>query len=188
MEYPKIINLLQDTTNQPSKFRTGNWFEINDELKEKYDNNNIRFKISMIRSNLCDYSDAYIFVKGTITLPNIEAAGVAVNSTIEKMIFKNCAPFTGCIAKINNTQVDDAQKIDIIIPMYNLIEYSDAYSKTSGGLWEYYRSEAALEGNNNIIDFPHCVKSVQIQSYFWSVFSCIRIEFEDLRSKSLYSI
>ena len=84
MEYPKIINLLQDTTNQPFKFRTGNWFELNDELKGKYGNNNIRFKTSIIRSNLCDYSDSYMFVKGTITFPNIEAAGVAVSCTNKK--------------------------------------------------------------------------------------------------------
>ena len=66
MEYQKIINLLDDTTNQQSKFRTRNWVEINDESKGRYDNSNIRFKTFMIRSNLCDYSDAYILVKGTI--------------------------------------------------------------------------------------------------------------------------
>ena len=65
MEYQKIIELLDDTTNQPSKFRTKNWVEINDELKGKYDNSNIRFKTSVIRWNSCDYSDAYILVKAT---------------------------------------------------------------------------------------------------------------------------
>ena len=82
----------------------------------------------MIRSNLCDYSDAYIVLKGTITVPNTAAADEAVNNTNKKVIFKNCATFTGCITKINNTKVDDAQKIDIVMLMYNLIEYSDAYS------------------------------------------------------------
>ena len=80
MEYQKIINLLADTPNQPSKFRTRNWVEINDESKGRYDNSNIRFKTSMIRSNLCDYSDAYILVKGTITVPNMSAAGAAVKT------------------------------------------------------------------------------------------------------------
>ena len=75
----------------------------------------------MIRSNLCDYSDAYILVKGTITVPSTAAGGAAVNNTNKKLIFKNCASFTGCITEINNTQVDDAQKIDIVMPMYNLI-------------------------------------------------------------------
>ena len=108
----------------------------------------------MARSNLCDYIDSYILVKGTITVPNTEAAGIAVNNTIKKIIFKNCAPFTDCITEINNTQVDDAQNIDVVMPMYNLIKNSDAYSKTSGGLWQYYRDEPALDNNGNIIDFP----------------------------------
>ena len=76
----------------------------------------------MIRSNLCDYSDAYILLKGTITVPNTAAAGAAVNNTNKKVIFKNCAPFTDCITEKNNTQVDDAQKIDEVMPIYNLIE------------------------------------------------------------------
>ena len=107
----------------------------------------------MIRSNLCDYSDAYILFKGTITVPNMAAVGATVNNTNKKVIFKNCAPFTNCITKINNTQVDDTQDIDIAMPMYNLIEYSDAYLKTSGNLWQYYRDEPALDDNRNIIDF-----------------------------------
>ena len=77
--------------------------------KWRYDSSNIRFKTSLIRSNLRDYSDAYIFVKGTITVPNTEAAGAAVNNTNRKVIFKNCTPFTDCITEIYNTQVDDAQ-------------------------------------------------------------------------------
>ena len=108
----------------------------------------------MIRSSLCDYSDACILVKGTITVPNTAAAGAAVNNTNKKVIFKNCAPFTDCIAEINNAQVDDAQKIDVVMPMYNLIEYSDAYSNTAGSLWQYYRDEPALDANGGIIDFP----------------------------------
>ena len=90
----------------------------------------------MIRSNLCDYSEVYILLKGTITVPNTAAAGAAVNNTNKKIIFKNYAPFTDCITEINNTQVDDAQKIDEVMPMYNLIEYSGAYSKTSASLWQ----------------------------------------------------
>ena len=82
----------------------------------------------MIRSNLCDYSDAYILLKGTITVPNMTAAGAVINNTNKKVAFKNCAPFTDCISETNNTQVDDAQKTDIVMPMYNLTEYSVAYS------------------------------------------------------------
>ena len=90
--------------------------------------------MSMLRSNLCDYSDAYILVKRTMKIPNTAPAGVAVNNSNKKVTFKNFAPFTDCITEINNTQVDNAQKIDIVMPMYNLIEYSDTYSKTSGSL------------------------------------------------------
>ena len=77
----------------------------------------------------------YIHVKVTITVPNTAAAAAPVNNKIA--IFKNCVPFTSCISKITNTQVDDAQDIDIVMPMHNLVEYSDAYSKTSGSLWQY---------------------------------------------------
>ena len=122
--------------------------------KKEKKNSNIRFKTSMIRSNLCDYSDAYILVKGTITVPNAAVAGEAVNSTNEKVIFKKFAPFTNSLKEINNTQVDDSKDIDVVMPMYNSMEYSDAYSKTSGSLWQYYRDEPALHNNNNIIDFP----------------------------------
>ena len=91
----------------------------------------------MLRSSLCDYSDAYILFKGNITVNNTAAGGAAANNTNKKVIFKNCAPFTNCISKINNTQIDNAEYIDIVMPMYNLIEYSDNYSKTSGSLWQY---------------------------------------------------
>ena len=101
----------------------------------------------MIRSSLRDYSDAYIHVKGNIKILNMAAAGVAANNTNEKLLFKNCAPFTNCISKINNTQVDDVQDIDVVMSMYNLIEYSDIYSKTSGSLWQYYRDEPASDNN-----------------------------------------
>ena len=107
----------------------------------------------MIRSNLCDYSDVYILFKATITVPNKAAAGAAVSNTNKKVIFKNCALFTNCLIEINNIQIDDSQDIDVVMPMYNLIECSDAYSKTSGGLWQYYIDELALDNNNNIPDF-----------------------------------
>ena len=76
----------------------------------------------MLRASLCDYSDAYILVKGNISVNNTTAEGAAANNTIKKVIFKNCASFTNCISKINNTQKDNAKFIDIVMPMYNLIE------------------------------------------------------------------
>ena len=128
MEYQKMINLLDNTPNQPPKFRIKHWVEINNESRGTYNTNSeTRCKTSMLRSNLCDYSDAYIPVKGTITVANTAAAGAAANNSNKKVIFKNDAPFTSCISRTNNTQVDDAQYIDVVMPMYNLIEYSDNY-------------------------------------------------------------
>ena len=92
-----------DSTNQSSNFRTRNWIEIIDESKGRYGNSNIRFKTSMIRLRLCDYSDAYILVKGTITFADLADAGAAVNNINKNAIFKNCTPFTDCITEINNT-------------------------------------------------------------------------------------
>ena len=108
----------------------------------------------MIRSNLCDYSDAYIHVKGTIEVLNTETAA-ALNNRNKNVIFRNCTPVINCKGEINNTQVDDAHDIDVVMLMYNLAEYSDTFSKTSGGLWQYYRDEPALNDNSNIIDFPN---------------------------------
>ena len=101
MEYQKITNLLDNVSNQPSKFRTKDWVEINDNARGAYSHNKeIRFKTTMLRSSLCDYSDAYMFVKGSITVSNTAADGAAVNNTNKKVIFKNCVPFTNCKRKI----------------------------------------------------------------------------------------
>ena len=90
----------------------------------------------MLKSDLCDYADAYIFVKGTITIAGAgaDAAARQLDERNKGVIFKNCAPFTKCISRINGTDIDNAQDIDIVMPMYNLIEYHDNYSKTSGSL------------------------------------------------------
>ena len=98
----------------------------------------------MLKSSLCDYSDAYVLVKGTITITGVgaDAAARQADERDKGVVFKNCAPFTNCISEINNTQVDNAKDIDIVMPMYSLIEY---YAKTSGSLWQYYRDEQ----NNN---------------------------------------
>ena len=154
MEYQKIANLIDDTSNQPSKFRTRNWVEINDESKGAYNvNSQIKFKTTMLKSSLCDYSDAYILVKGTISANNTADADANANNTNKKLIFKNCAPFTNCISEINNTQIDNAKDIDIVMPMYSLIEYSDNYAKTTGSLWQYDKDIPARNNNNAIIIF-----------------------------------
>ena len=102
----------------------------------------------MLRSNLCDYADAYILVKGTITITGAgdNDAAKRLDERNKGVIFKNCAPFTKCISRINNKDIDNAQDIDIVMPMYNLIEYSDSYSKKSGSLWQYYKDDPS----NNI--------------------------------------
>ena len=136
--------MIDDASNQPSKFRTKNWVEINDESSGKYNvNSQIKFKIPMLKSSLFDYSDAYILVKGTITITGAgaDAADRQADEKDKGVAFKNCAPFTNCISKINNTQVDNVKDIDIVMPMYNLIECSDNYAKTTGSLWQYFRDE-----------------------------------------------
>ena len=154
MEYQNIVNLLSDGSNKPSKFRTRNWVEINDEVRGTYSHNKQnKFKTSMLRSSLCDYNDAYMLVKGNITVNNTAVDGTAANNANKKVIFKNCAPFTNCISKINKTQIDKAEYIDIVMLMYNLIEYSDNYSKTSGSLWLYCKEIPAINNDGDIADF-----------------------------------
>ena len=107
----------------------------------------------MLKSSLCDYSDAYILVKGTIIVNNTAAAGAAANNINRKVIFKNCAPFTNCISEVNNTQVYNAKDIDIVMPMYNLIEYTDNYAKTTGRLSQYCKDIPARNNNDEITEF-----------------------------------
>ena len=127
MQYQKIINLLDNKPNQPSKFSAKNWVEIYDDSRGTYNTNSqIKFKTSMLKSSLCDYSDAYILVKETISV---------VNTADAEVIFKNCALFTDWISEISNTQIDNARDIDVVRAIYNLIEKSDNYSKISGSLW-----------------------------------------------------
>ena len=144
MEYQKIINLLDNTPNQLSKFRIKNWIGINDQSRGVYNvNSDIRFKTTMLKFSLCDYSHAYIVVKGRIAITGEGADDAArqVDERDKRVIFKNCAQFINCKSEINNTEIDNAKCIDIIMQMYNLIEYSDNYSKTSGSLWQYYKDK-----------------------------------------------
>ena len=152
MEYQKTIILLDSAPNEPTKFKTKNWVEINDESRRTHNEvNQIRFKTSMLRSSLCDYSNAYILVKGTITVENIGTQYQPNNSASKKIILN--APFTKCIRKINNAQVDDAHDIDVVIVTYNLIEYSDNYSKISGIWSKYCIDKPGLSYADQIVDF-----------------------------------
>ena len=115
----------------------------------------------MLKSSLCDYNDAYILVKGTITIigRGADAAARQADERDKGVSFKNCAPFINCISEINNTQIDNAKDIDIVMPMYNLIEYSDNYAKTSGRLWQYFRDEP---DDNNIEDSKSFKSKIKI--------------------------
>ena len=129
--------MLDNTLNQPSKFRTKHWVEINDESRGAYDTNSqIKCKTITLKSSLCDCNDKYMLVSGYITVNNIAADNADLNNANKKVIFKDCAPFTNCINEINNTQVGSAKDTDIVMPMHNLIEYNDNYLKTSGSFWQ----------------------------------------------------
>ena len=145
MEMQKIANLLGNIDNESLKFATRKWYVINDQNNTDYgdgDENGttIKFETKVIKSNLCDYSDAYILVT-----ENITATGGDANT---RVAFKNCAPFSKCITQINDDYVDNADNLDIIMPMYNLIEYSDNYLDTSGSLWQFKRDEQNMSNGN----------------------------------------
>ena len=139
----KIINLLNDSSNEKSKFATKMWYVIDSQTtKGKHkQGNTIKFETETIKSSLCDYSDAFILVTGNIT--------VAANNDTD-VAFKNCAPFSTCTTKINDVFVDEANHIYIAMPMYNLIEYSDNYSDTSGHLWQFKRDKVAANADLSI--------------------------------------
>ena len=157
MEHQKITNVLGTTPNEVPRFITKKRIEVHDQSGNSQDRykpgKQIRFKTSMLRSDLCDFSDAYIVAKGTITvtkktftandfdLPNNTAANATATNTAndnafgeKKFVFKNNAPFINFISKINGVKID-------AMPMYNLLEYSKNYRKTTGSLWNYYRDE-----------------------------------------------
>ena len=163
MEFQKIVNFLDTTSDNKNlpTFVTKKWIEFYDQSQGNYNvNKEIRIKKPMSRSDLCDFSDAYIVVKGNITVtkktftaddidaPNNTAANVIATNTAnnnafgdKKLVFKNNAPFINCISKINGVKIDYAKDLDVIMPMYNLLGYSKNYKKTTGNLWNYYRDQ-----------------------------------------------
>ena len=155
METQKIVNLLNSSENEFSKFATKKWYVIDSETKGGHSHRNpIKFLTKSIESSLCDYSDAYILVTGNIAVTRTIAA--AGNNLVQRnqpftaaalVTFKNCAQFKDCRTKINGTFVDNEDFINIAMPMYNLIEYSDNYSDTSGRLWGFKKDEGAIKAN-----------------------------------------
>ena len=105
-------------------------------LKFMINQKKIRIKTPMLRSDLCDFSDTYTVAKGEITVTNPD------NTKRNKAVaFKNNAPFINCISKINGVQIDNAEDLDVVMPIYNLLEYSKNYRKTTGSLWNYYQDK-----------------------------------------------
>ena len=163
MEYDKINNLLpseDNETEQLSKFVTREYVRVNSLLNTYNENKSIRFKTPMLRSNLCDYSDAYILVKGTTT--------VAGNNLRDRqnipLILKNNAPFVSCITRINGELIEDADDLAIVMPMYNLLEYSKNYRKAIGSLYNYYRDELSDDTNPDNSRFNN-IKVVNSNSF-----------------------
>ena len=137
MENQKIGSLLDSASNNHLSLEQEiERVEINDESKGTYTSNIIKFKTTMLRSNLCDYADTYILVTRNITITGAGDDDTAkrLDGRNKGVIFKNCAPLTKCISRINNADIDNAQDINIVMPMYNVIECIDNYSKTSGNL------------------------------------------------------
>ena len=146
METHKIAHLLGDVDNESPKFATRKWYIINDQSNTDYGNGDensaiVKFETKVIKSNLCDYSDAYILVTGDIT-----ATGGNADT---RVALKDCAPFTKCITHINDEHVDNADNLDTVMPMYNLIEYCDNYSDTSGTLWRFKRDKSPITNAGN---------------------------------------
>ena len=142
MENQKIINLLDKIDTNSKHFSTKKWYIINDENNTNYDVNKdtgadnpdtIKYDTRVLKPNLCDYAEAYILINGTIR------AAAADDST--RLALKSCAPFTKCNLEINYEHVDTAENLDIVMPMYNLIEYSDNYQDSSATLYQYKRDE-----------------------------------------------
>ena len=165
MEYDKINNLLLSEDNESEqlpKFVTKKYVEVNSLSNTYNENKSIRFKTPMLISNLCDYSDAYILVKGTIT---VTAPGVNNNADNIRdkrnrpLILKNNAPFVSCITRINGELIEDADDLDIVMSMYNLLEYSKNYRKTIGSLYNYYRDELSDDADDNNFDNIKVVNS-----------------------------
>ena len=148
MEYDKINNLFLSEDNESeklSKFVTREYVTVNSLLDTYNENKSIRFKTPMLRSNLCDYSDTYILVKGTITIAGNNLRG----RQNRPLILKTNAPFMSCITRINGELIEDDDNLDIVMPMYNLLEYSKNYRKTIGSLYNYYRDELSEDADNN---------------------------------------
>ena len=165
MEYDKINNLLLSEDNESeklSKFVTREYVRVNSLSNTYNENKSIRFKTSMLRSNLCDYSDVYILIKGTITVTALGVNNGANNIRDKRnrpVILKNNVPFVSYITRINGELIEDADDLDIVMSMYNLVEYSKNYRTTIGSLYNYYRDELSDDADDGNFDNIKVVNS-----------------------------
>ena len=151
MESQKIVNFLDATSDDKDLLSvvTKKWIEVYAQSGINYDTNKeIRIKTPMLRANLCDFSDAYIVVKGDITVT--EPNNARRNKSV---VFKNNAPFINCTSKINGVQIDNAVDLDIVMSMYSSLEYSKNYRKTAGSLWKFHRDEPSNRLSSNSESF-----------------------------------
>ena len=149
METQKIVNSLRNSEELRLKFATRKWYIINDQNNGQYGRGNendltIKFETKVIKPNLCDYSDAYTLVTADIKVTNVAAD--------TNVAFKNCAPFTRYVTNINDEHIETVENSDIIMPMYNLIDYSDNYADSSGSLYQIKRDESPMNDNNNLLN------------------------------------
>ena len=153
MEFQKIVNLFDTTFDDKDlpRFITKKWIEVYDQSETNYNpNKKIRIKTPMLRSDLCDFSDAYIVVKRVIAVTNPDDA-----KRNKVLAFKNNTPFINCISKIDGVQIDNADDLDVVIRIYNLLEYSKNYIKTTGSLWNYYRDKPTDPLSSNSESFKY---------------------------------
>ena len=153
MEYDKINYLLGSQSEKLSKFVTRDYVTANSLSNTYNENKSIRFKTPMLGSDLCDYANVYILVNGTITFTANAGANNMRDKKDRPLILKNNAPFVSCITKINNELIEDAEDLDIVMPMYNLLEYGKNYKKTVGSFYNYYRDELSCDDiDNNFVN------------------------------------
>ena len=174
MEYQTITNLYGNILDKVPRFITKKWIEVHDQsgtVKGRYKpSKQVRFNSSVLRSDLCDYSDACIVVEGGIT---VEEA----NDTDEQnrdLVLKNNAPFISCISKINNMLIDNAEYLDIVMPMYNLIESRKTCSKTSGTLLNYYKDISTdLMTDLNLLNKRQVLQEIQLMMEMQSLLNSL---------------
>ena len=151
--FKKIAHLLDTASDNKDllRFVIKKWIEVYDQLEKNYNvNKAIRIKTPMLRSDLCDLSDAYTAVRGTISVSDPDDA-----KRKKSVAFKNNAPFINCISKINSVQIDNAEDLDVVMSIYNLLEYGKNYRKATGSLWNCYRDEPSIPLSSNSESFKY---------------------------------